>query len=68
MIIEVDGGQHAEQKQYDEKRDHGMSSQGFRVLRFWDHEVLTNINGVLEKITVQISPSPRPSRQGRGND
>jgi very-short-patch-repair endonuclease len=68
MVIEVDGGQHAGQKQYDEKRDHWMASQGFRVLRFWDHEVLTNINGVLEKIMVQILPSPSPSRQGRGNE
>ncbi len=68
MVIEVDGGQHAGQKQYDEKRDHWMASQGFRVLRFWDHEVLTNINGVLEKIMVQIPPSPSPSHQGRGNE
>jgi len=68
MVIEVDGGQHAERKEFDKERDDWLASRGFRVLRFWDNEVLTNIEGVLEKIRDEITPSPRPSRQGRGSE
>lgn len=68
MVIEVDGGQHAERKLFDKERDDWFVSQGFRVLRFWDNDVLTNIEGVLEKIREQITPSPSPSRQGRGRE
>jgi very-short-patch-repair endonuclease len=66
MVIEMDGGQHAERKLFDKERDDRIVSQGFRVLRFWDNEVLTNIGGVLERIREQISPSPSPSPGGRG--
>jgi very-short-patch-repair endonuclease len=62
MVIEVDGGQHAEQKQIDKERDNWLASQDFRVLRFWDNEVLTNVEGVLEKIRDHVTPSPSPSR------
>ncbi|MGE5842753.1 MAG: endonuclease domain-containing protein [Deltaproteobacteria bacterium] len=43
LVIEVDGGQHAAQKQGDEERDNWLASQGFSVLRFWDTEILENI-------------------------
>ena len=49
LIIEVDGGQHADSKQ-DEKRDAWLSEQGYRVLRFWNNEVLQNTEGVLWRI------------------
>jgi len=48
LIIEVDGGQHSDNKVYDGKRDHWLKSQGYRVLRFWNNEVLSNIEGVME--------------------
>lgn len=48
IIIEVDGGQHSVNKEKDNKRDKWFKEQGFKVLRFWDNEVLTNIEGVLE--------------------
>jgi very-short-patch-repair endonuclease len=67
MVIEVDGGQHAGAKVRDNERDEWLTSQGFNVLRFWDNEVLMNVEGVLENIKDQVSPSPSPSRQGRGN-
>jgi very-short-patch-repair endonuclease len=67
MVIEVDGGQHVEQKKVDKERDDWLASQGFKVLRFWDNDVLTNVEGVLEKIKDQVTPSPSPSRQGRGS-
>jgi very-short-patch-repair endonuclease len=67
MVIEVDGGQHVEQKKVGKERDDWLASQGFKVLRFWDNDVLTNVEGVLEKIKDQVTPSPSPSRQGRGS-
>jgi len=49
LVIEVDGGQHADNKK-DEERDAWLKSEGFKVLRFWNNEVLTNMKGVLEVI------------------
>jgi very-short-patch-repair endonuclease len=54
LIIEVDGSQHADSKQ-DKNRDEFLESQGFKVLRFWDNEVLNNINGVVETIQEAIT-------------
>jgi len=50
LIVELDGGQHAGQRVYDERRDVWLASQGFRVLRFPDNYVLTNLEGTLETI------------------
>jgi very-short-patch-repair endonuclease len=52
IVIELDGGQHAEleRKEYDRERDNWLKKEGYRILRFWDNEVLTNINGILEVI------------------
>jgi very-short-patch-repair endonuclease len=49
LVIEVDGGQHFENPE-DMIRDRWLEEQGFRVLRFWNHEVLGNLDGVLEVI------------------
>jgi len=58
IIIEVDGGQHLENKK-DKLRDKWLEEKGYEVLRFWDNEVLTNIEGVLESIRKKLySPSP----------
>ena len=67
LVIEVDGGQHAEEKYKDAARDGWLRKQGFKVLRFWDNEVLKNTEGVLELIRESVTPSPHPSRQGRGS-
>jgi very-short-patch-repair endonuclease len=48
--VEVDGGQHISQVAYDEQRTTWIEQQGFRVLRFWNHEVLQNIGAVKEAI------------------
>lgn len=69
LIIEVDGGQHMEQREKDESRTHWLRSQGFTVLRFWNNEVLTQIQSVLETVkeNLDLSPSPQPSpTEGRG--
>jgi very-short-patch-repair endonuclease len=55
LIVELDGGQHAEQQEYDQRRTHWLESQGFRVLRFWNNEVLTNIDGVCLALTEALS-------------
>ena len=49
LIVEVDGGQHAENEK-DRVRDRQLENAGFKVLRFWNNEVLSNKNGVLEVI------------------
>ena len=58
IIIEVDGGQHLENKK-DKLRDRWLEEQGYKIMRFWDNEVLTNIEGVMESIRKKLySPSP----------
>jgi very-short-patch-repair endonuclease len=66
LIIEVDGGQHAEQVNYDSVRDGWLREHGFFVLRFWNHEVLNNITDVTERIfqTLKSTPYLNPSPQG----
>ena len=61
LIVEVDGGQHVEQQEYDRQRTAWLEGQGFRVLRFWNTEVLGNVEGVKEMIVRACggeSPSP----------
>ena len=50
LIVEVDGGQHSEHATYDARRTRWLEAQGFRVLRFWDHEVLRDIEAVKQVI------------------
>ena len=66
LIIELDGGQHAEQSEYDAQRDGWLRAQGFTVLRFWNNDVLQNINGVKDAIVSQLECTPflNPSPQG----
>jgi very-short-patch-repair endonuclease len=62
LIIEVDGGQHQENRTYDEQRDAWLSSQKFNVLRFWNNEVLENYEGVMEKILSTLKNLTPPSQ------
>jgi len=50
IIVEVDGGQHATERDKDDERSRWLEGQSFKVLRFWNSEILTNIDGVLEII------------------
>ena len=50
LIVEVDGGQHAAHSRADEMRTRWLASQDYRVIRFWNNEVLSNIDGVLQTI------------------
>ncbi len=65
LVIELDGGQHSEQTAYDAKRDDWLGSQGYTVLRFWNNEVMQELEAVLEKIRLSLSPGPSPA-SGRG--
>jgi very-short-patch-repair endonuclease len=66
LIVELDGGQHAEQSEYDSRRDEWLRGEGFVVLRFWNHDVLEKTENVAEKIyqTVKDTPFLNPSPQG----
>ena len=66
LIVELDGSQHIERQENDERRDQWLKSEGFKVLRFWNSEIFGNIEGVLESIMEELSPSPNPSPPGRG--
>ena len=50
IIIEIDGGHHALQEEKDRLRDDWLKNQGFQILRFWNNEVLTELDGVIEVI------------------
>ena len=67
LIVEVDGGQHVDSAA-DKKRDQWPVAHNYRVMRFWNNDVLKNIEGVLETIFVAInreSPSPDLSSADR---
>jgi very-short-patch-repair endonuclease len=71
LILEVDGNQHGYDQHvvYDARRTAYLMSQGFRVLRFSNRDVLTAIDSVLEIILVELgttTPTPNPSPQGGG--
>ncbi|MDB2414307.1 class I tRNA ligase family protein [Rickettsiales bacterium] len=72
LIIELDGGQHAEQQEYDKARTEFFQKEGYQVLRFWNNDLLNNLDGVLETIWNALpgdsDPLPNPPPQtGEGN-
>jgi very-short-patch-repair endonuclease len=58
VVVEVDGGQHNENQRSDARRDAWLSSEGYKVLRFWNNEILTEIDGVKEKIFQALTRPP----------
>jgi len=50
LVVELDGGQHVDAAAYDEKRTQAMEANGFKVLRFWNNQVLAETAAVLEQI------------------
>jgi very-short-patch-repair endonuclease len=75
LVIEIDGGQHAEARSiYDARRSALLQSQGYRVIRFWNNEVLKAPRSVGEAVYAAASecaealkhPTPNPSPQGGG--
>ncbi|WP_087877658.1 DUF559 domain-containing protein [Bradyrhizobium sp. ORS 285] len=66
LVIEVDGGQHDWRKEEDAARTKQIEAAGYRVLRFWNNDVLGNIEGGLHEIQCAWTPTPDPSPQGGG--
>jgi len=68
IVIECDGGQHLESEK-DLSRDAWLTQQGYRVLRFWDNEILLNMDDVLEAVYRMCTDHPPsdslPSREGK---
>jgi very-short-patch-repair endonuclease len=55
VVVEIDGGQHQEQVEYDERRATFLQKQGWQVLRFWNNDVLNNLEGVLSVIAANLT-------------
>jgi very-short-patch-repair endonuclease len=72
IVIELDGGQHADAQTDDRQRDACLTMNGFTVLRFWNNEVFENLEGVLEVIRQRCldgaSPTPWPPPVKGGGD
>jgi very-short-patch-repair endonuclease len=66
LVIELDGGQHDWQQASDALRTRQIEAAGYRVLRFWNHDVVGNLEGVLNEIQRALPPTPDPSPQGGG--
>lgn len=72
LAIEIDGSQHMMHKSYDQKRLQQLQTVGIRIIRFWDNDVLQNIDGVLEQIVIMLDktsikkPHPNPLLKGEG--
>jgi class 3 adenylate cyclase/very-short-patch-repair endonuclease/tetratricopeptide (TPR) repeat protein len=66
LVVELDGGQHASREEADRRRTAFLMQRGYRVLRFWDNEVMENIEAVLQRIAEALShphPNPLPGRE-----
>lgn len=50
LIVEIDGGQHAEQQAYDDARTLWLEARGYRVVRFWSNDVLVQSEAVMQKL------------------
>ena len=68
VMVEVDGSQHMAEAARDKERERWLEEQGFRILRFWNNEVLRNLQGVLEIIRLNClnhPPSDPPIKVGK---
>ncbi len=59
LVIEADGGRHGQMRE-DRDRSAHLAARGYRVLRFWNHEILHETDAVLERIHRKLSNSPHP--------
>jgi very-short-patch-repair endonuclease len=60
LVVELDGGHHAFQQDYDEERTRFLQSEGYRVMRFWNRDVAENLDGVFDAIEAALKKSPSP--------
>ena len=66
LIIEVDGGHHSEQREHDSQRTSWLESQGFRVLRFWNNQVLNAVEDAIAEALEDQPVTPHPSLPPQG--
>ena len=64
-MVELDGGQHADNAAYDDRRTTYLEGIGLTVLRFWNPEVIENLNGVCETILAACR-NPRVAGSAKG--
>jgi len=64
LVIELDGSQHLEQEEYDQERTLYLKSQGYRAIRFWNDQVMNNIEGAIKVIVNELASNDK-SGQGR---
>jgi very-short-patch-repair endonuclease len=65
LIVEIDGGQHGEAR--DGQRDAELTGAGYRVLRFWNHDVLQDMSAVADSILAALAP-PHPALSPKGGE
>ncbi len=58
LVIEVDASGHLNGAEYDARRTAYLEQRGYRVIRFWNHQVLNDIEGVMREIEREINPTP----------
>ena len=66
LVVEIDGGQHAERQKEDARRTAFLESAGFHVIRFWNNEVLANLDGVMSAIQGALNTPPHPGPLPQG--
>ena len=64
LVIELDGSQHLDQEEYDAERTAFLGSKGFQVMRFWNSDVMNNINGVMGLILENLAGSTTEGESG----
>lgn len=69
LVIEIDGDTHTAEDRYDARRTEFLESMGYRVIRFANHDVLSNMEGVLSAVSeaLRAPPLPNPPPQGGGS-
>jgi very-short-patch-repair endonuclease len=62
LAVELDGGQHnqSDNREYDAARSEYLKAQGIDVMRFWDNEVLLDVQSVLSKLALKVTPPRLP--------
>jgi very-short-patch-repair endonuclease len=65
LVVEVDGSQHADRPEQDEKRTEWLEAHRCRVVRFWNNDVLRRTDSVLEAIRAAAGGAPHPARSAR---
>ena len=69
LIIELDGGQHADQINYDENRSRWLEGEGYKVIRFWNNDIFDHTEVVLQEIYDELvgkTPHPHPGPLPQG--